>query len=127
MKTFIQFVKENTDDYLYHATYRSHEKSIAKNGLLSNSKHKNWTDSKKGRVYLAKDPHIAHSHAETSDEAPEHHYNSGIVVYKIHKKHLDKSKIHKDQNVRSDEDGGTVEYHGDIPAHHLEVHSRHDT
>ena len=126
MKTFIQFIKEENDDYMYHATYKSHKKNIEKQGLLSNPKHKNWSDSEKGRVYLAKSPEVAHSHAETSDEAPEKHYNSGIVVYKIHKKHLDKSKIHPDKNVRND-DHDTVEYHGDIPAHHLKVHSEHDT
>ena len=54
MITFLQFLKENEDEYLYHATYQVHKNSIAKHGLKANSNHKNWEDSKKGRVYLAK-------------------------------------------------------------------------
>jgi hypothetical protein len=126
MKSFREFIKEEeAEDHLYHATYKFHERNIKKHGLKSNPKHKNWSDSEKGRVYLAKTPEVAHSHAETSDEAPEHHYNSGIVVYKVHKKHLDPSKIYSDKNVQDDDH--TVEYHGDIPSEHLKVHSRHDT
>ena len=126
MISFSQFVIEASDDYLYHATYKVHKDSISKHGLMKDSSHKNWEDSKKGRVYLAKDPEVALSHAETSEDAPEHHYNSGIVVYKIHKKHLESSKIHKDSNVRNNDDA-TVEYHDNIPAKHLSIHSEHNT
>lgn len=125
MKSFLNFISEEKEsDYLYHATYGVHKDNISKHGLKANSDHKNWEDSKKGRVYLAKDPHIAHSYAETSEKAPEHHL-SHIVVYKVHKKHLDPKKLHKDTNVRNDEDSGTHEYHGDIPAKRLKIHSEH--
>ena len=117
-------VEEAEDEHLYHATYRTHMTSISKHGLSSNSKHKNWNDSKPGRVYFAKDPHEALSHAESAEDAPERHYNSGIVVYKVKKKHLDQSKLHKDTNNR---DADTVEYHGDVKPEHVEIHSQHDT
>ena len=124
MKTFKSFLFEDRDKHLYHATYRIHKDSVNQHGLKANSDHKNWEDSKKGRVYLAKSPEVALSYAETSDEAPEKHYNSGIVVYKVNKKHLDQSKLHQDTNVQGD--GDTVEYHGNIPAKHLKIHSEHD-
>ena len=125
MKKFKNFIKEDNDNYLYHATYRVHKDSIAKQGLRANSDHKNWEDSKRGRVYLAKSPEVAASHAETSDMAPEEHYNSGIVVYKVHKKNLDPKKIKKDSNMKSDAD--TVEYHDNIHPKHLQIHSEQDT
>jgi hypothetical protein len=129
MKRFSQFLKEESEDnYLYHATFRNRMKSISKSGLLSNPKNKNWGDSKPGRVYLAKDPHVALSYAESADEdVPEKTYNSGIVVYKIHKKHLDLDKIHGDENVQVGNGDHTVEYHGDIHPSHLIIHSEHDT
>ena len=49
MKSFIQYIIEGK--HLYHATYRTHQSSIADNGLMKNSDHKNWTDSKKGKIY----------------------------------------------------------------------------
>ena len=119
MKSFRQHLQESESNYLYHATYGAHKDSISKHGLKSNVDHKNWEDSKKGKVYLAKDPHVAHSYAETSEEAPEHHLKH-IIVYKVHKKHLDSHKLHKDQEVKGD--GDTHEYHGDIPAKHLKIH-----
>ena len=79
---------------------------------------------------FSKKPHVAHSYAESADEeVPEKTYNSGIVVYKVHKKHLDISKIHKDSNVRTDDDeeADTIEYHGDIHPDHLKIHSEHNT
>ena len=127
MKSFRQYITEQKEGkHLYHATYRTHQSSIADNGLMKNSDQKNWTDSKKGKIYLAKDPHTALSYAETSEKASNKDYNSGIVVYKVNKKHLDKDKIHKDENVRG-EGGETIEYHSNIPSHHLGVHSEHDT
>jgi len=119
------FLSESSDDYLYHATFRSHKPSISKSGLSSNPKRTNWEDSQKGRVYLAKDPDVALSYAEAADDAPERHYNSGAVIYKVHKKHLNPKLLRGDSNVRNDS-SDTLEYHGDIPAAHLEVHSEHD-
>lgn len=125
MITFKEFIKESKEDpYLYHATYGEYKNSIKKHGLKSDSGNKNYSDSESGKLYLAKDPHVARSYAETSDEVPEH-YLDNIVVYKVHKKNLDPSKIHADKNVR---DGGdsTVEYHDNIPHKHLRIHSSDD-
>lgn len=118
-------ILEQKEQYFYHATYRVHKNSIEKHGLRANSDHKNWQDSEKGKVYLAKSPEVAQSYAETSEEAPEEHYNSGIVVYKIPKSKLNAKNIHNDSNVIGGSD--TVEYHGDIKPEHLSIHSEHDT
>ena len=126
MIRFKEFLKENKDEYLYHATYRVHKPSIEKVGLKKDSDHKNWEDSEKGKIYLAKSPEVALSYAETSDSAPEKHYNSGIVVYKVKKEHLNPEHINSDQNVR-DNNESTIEYSKDIPSKHLQVHSEHDT
>lgn len=120
MKSFLQFIKE-ASDYLYHATFKAHHGSIIKNGLLSNPKTKNWADSEAGKVYLAKSPDVALSHIETANEAPDHLHNSGYVVYKIKKNFLNAEKLKADRNVHGSDD--TLEYHGDIPAKHLSVHS----
>lgn len=123
MKSFGQFIFESSQDpYLYHATYGAHQQKIQKEGLHGNSGNKNWSDSEKGKVYLAKKPEVAHSYAETSEDVPESHLKH-IIVYKIHKKHLDASKLHHDKNVSGSSD--TLEYHGNIAPHHLEIHSEH--
>ena len=122
MKTFATFIKE--DNYLYHATYKAHNSSIKRSGLKANVDHKNWEDSKKGIVYLASNAEIAHSHAETAEDAPDRIYDSGITVYKIAKSDLDQDKLKKDRNNPG---GSTVEYHGDIPSKHLKIDSEYDT
>lgn len=88
--------------------------------------HKNWSDSEKGKLYFATTPDVALSYAESSDEVPEKHYNSGIIVYKIKKQHLDKEHLNIDKNVR-DNEGDTLEYSKDVPAQHLSIHSEHET
>lgn len=126
MLKFKEFLVESEEQYLYHATYRIHKPSINKNGLRKDSEHKNWEDSVPGKIYLAKTPEVALSYAETSESVPEKHYNSGIVVYKINKKHLDDKHISSDENV-IDNDGSTLEYSKNIPSKHLEIHSEHNT
>ena len=126
MLKFKEFVVESRNQYLYYATYRIHKPSISQSGLRKNSDHKNWEDSEQGKIYLATSPEVALSHAETSVSAPEEHYNSGIVVYKVNKKHLDDKHINIDKNVIGN-DGSTIEYSKDIPSEHLKIHSEHDT
>jgi hypothetical protein len=126
MLKFKDFLKESKSEYLYHATYRIHKPSIKKHGLKTDSEHKNWEDSESGKIYLSTKPEVAKSHAETSDAAPEEHYNSGIVVYKVQKKNLSQKHINLDKNVQ-DNDGSTVEYSKNIPREHLSIHSEHDT
>lgn len=125
MKTFKEFLNENKeDDYLYHATYHPYMKKIKAEGLHGENKQKNYEDSEHGKVYLAKSPHVALSYAESSDSVPEHYLNK-IHVLKIHKKHLDLSKMKDDPNVRND-DHDTVVYHGRIASEHVEHHSTHE-
>lgn len=125
MKTFKEFLNEESEgDYLYHATYHPYLEDIKKEGLHGDNPKKNYEDSEHGKVYLAKDPHTALSYAETSDHVPEHYLNK-IHVLKIHKKHLDPSKIKDDSNVRNS-DHSTVEYRGKIPPEHIKLHSTHE-
>jgi hypothetical protein len=99
------------DTTLYHATYRPLLKSITAQGLGGNAAQAKWHDSKPGVVYLAKDPEVARSYAETSDIVPEE-WLDHIVVLAINTSVLDQRKIHPDRNVLDDD--STMEYHGVI-------------
>ena len=106
------YMKENfADGTLYHATYKPLLKSIQANGLGGGGAQAKWTDSKPGVVYLAKDPDVAVSYAETSDEVPEEWLDQ-IVVLAISTDSLDTSKLKDDENVL--DDNSTLEYHGVI-------------
>lgn len=106
------YMKENfADGTLYHATYKPLLKSIQANGLGGGGAQTKWTDSKPGVVYLAKDPDVAVSYAETNDEVPEEWLDQ-IVVLAISTDSLDTSKLKDDENVLDDD--STLEYHGVI-------------
>jgi hypothetical protein len=99
---------------LYHATYRPLLGSIKKNGLGgAGSEVKKWEDSVPGIVYLALDPNVAESYAETSENVPDEWLDE-IVVLKIDTAKLDKSKFRLDRNVQGNT-GDTLEYDGVIP------------
>ncbi len=110
-------ISEMTSDVpniLYHATYRPLLSSIKKNGLGgTGSEVKRWNDSIHGIVYLALDPDVAESYAETSENVPDEWLDE-IVVLKIDTTKLDKSKFRLDRNVL-DNTGDTLEYNGVIP------------
>lgn len=105
---------------LYHATYRQFLKSIQDNGL-GNTNRKLWSDSKVGVVYLANDPGVAESYAETAEwldkveNADE--YLDNIIILEIDVTKLDKKNLFIDENVllNEDEENATWEYHGIIP------------
>ena len=105
---------------LYHATYLPFLDSIKENGL-GVTKNKMWEDSKPGVVYLADDPWVAESYAETSellydlDDADD--YLDNIIILEIDATQLDSNKLYKDENVILDneEENATWEYHGIIP------------
>jgi hypothetical protein len=103
---------EHIPDVLYHATYKPRLKSIKLRGLGAGGK-RNWEDSKRGIVYLAIDPEVAVSYAESSDMVPDDWLDE-IIVLEIPIAVLDKSKLILDQNVIGNE-GDTLEYHGIIP------------
>ena len=110
-------IEENFPQYLYHATYKPLLKSIIQNGL-GNTTNTYWDDSKPGVVYLAKDPDIAISYAETN-EAVDEAWLDEIIVLKINTDDLDKSKLKIDENVK-DNAGDTLEYHGIIKNFEIE-------
>jgi hypothetical protein len=66
-----------------------------------------------GYVYLAKDPDVAASYAETSEMVPESWLDQ-IVILTIDSSKLDQNKLFDDANVRN-ETSDTVEYRGVIP------------
>lgn len=113
------FVTEPTE-YLYHATYKPLLDSIKANGL-GNTSETNWQDSQPGVVYLAIDPDIAQSYAETNETVNEDWLDQ-IVILKIATKDLDKDKLQIDSNVRvEDNQATTFEYHGVIPFDKCEI------
>ena len=99
--------------YLYHATYKHLLKKIKQQGLDTRMSKKAWEDSIPGYVYLALDPEVAFSYAESSEEVPEE-WIDNIVILKIDKYFLDQDKLFIDQNV-IDNVGDTLEYRGVIP------------
>ena len=108
----------NVPKYLYHATYKPFLNSIKKKGL-GNTNKKMYTDSKgKGTVYLALDPDVAISYAETAewlDDVDDYDkYADNIIVLKIDTQSLNQSNFYIDDNV-IDNEGDTIEYHGIIP------------
>jgi hypothetical protein len=62
-------------------------------------------------VYLARDPEVARSYAETSDMVPEE-WLDAIVILAIDASRLDSRKLRQDRNVQDDD--STLEYHGVI-------------
>ena len=115
-------IKENVNNvdvpkYLYHATFKPLLKKIKYEGLGGTSAKQLWDDSKKGVVYLALDPNVAYSYAETvfdeNDDIPES-WEKKIIILVIDTENLNKDKFYLDTNVL-DNEGDTVEYHGIIP------------
>jgi hypothetical protein len=99
--------------YLYHATYKPLLKKIKEKGLDTSDSRKAWDDSIPGYVYLAKDPDVAASYAESSEMVSDTWLDQ-IIVLTIDATQLDKDKLFIDQNVQ-DNEGDTFEYRGIIP------------
>jgi hypothetical protein len=99
--------------YLYHATYKPLLKKIKEKGLDTSDSRKAWDDSIPGYVYLAKDPDVAASYAESSEMVSDTWLDQ-IIVLTIDATQLDKDKLFIDQNVQ-DNEGDTIEYRGIIP------------
>jgi hypothetical protein len=105
---------QDIPEFFYHATYKELLPSIKKTGLDTREVQLAWDDSKPGIVYLANDPGVAESYAETSEVVPDEWIDE-IVILKIASKDLDVEKLFDDRNVRTDEPSDTFEYHGVIP------------
>jgi len=110
---------QDVPSVLYHATYKPRLKSIQSKGLGSGGK-RNWEDSQRGVVYLALDPDVAESYAETSDMVPDEWLDQ-IVMLKISTAGLDPNKFGIDSNVQ-DNAGDTIEYHGVIPVSNISLY-----
>jgi hypothetical protein len=115
LENWRQYLNEG-EEFLYHATYEPLLGSIKTKGLGVTSE-TNWEDSKPGVVYLALDPLVAESYAETSERVPEEWLDQ-IVVLKIRTSNLDSNKLFSDENVIDGQD--TLEYHGVIPPENIE-------
>jgi len=109
----IDILKENTQQYYYHATYRPLLKKIKEKGLDTRDSKKAWDDSVPGYVYLAKDLDVAASYAETSETVPDSWLDQ-IIILTIDASKLDPNKLFDDENVKN-ESTDTVEYRGVIP------------
>ena len=116
----VEQIREDQEEYLYHATYRPLLKSIKAKGL-GNTTQSQWTDSQPGVVYLARDPEVARSYAEAAESVPEEWLDQ-IVVLQIIKSKLNPKLLHQDRNVQ-DNTGDTLEYHAVIPAKLLSVNN----
>ena len=101
---------------LYHATYAPLADSIQREGL-GGDRDTVWEDSVRGTVYLALDPGVAVSYAETSDDAWDRFETPQgleVVTFEIDTTQLDQSLFNIDQNVL-DNEGDTLEYNGVVP------------
>jgi GNAT superfamily N-acetyltransferase len=124
LKNKAQTVAEDTGanipPVLYHATYKQRLRSIQLKGLGAAGK-RNWTDSKRGVVYLALDPNVAESYAETALDDLDADWD--IVILKISTSGLDTTKFQLDRNVL-DNEGDTLEYHGIIPPGNISLYKQ---
>ena len=107
-------VLDNIPPVMYHATYRPLLDDIRQKGLGGSETQANYEDSEAGVVYLAIEPEVAESYAESSETVPEEWLDE-IVVLQINTNALDRQKFAHDRNVRSEEIS-TLEYHGVIPS-----------
>ena len=109
----IKWFESIKSPYLFHATYKPLLKKIKEQGLDTRMSKKTWEDSVPGYVYLALEPDVAFSYAESSEEVPEDWIDE-IIVLKIDKESLNQNQLFIDQNVM-DNEGDTLEYRGIIP------------
>ena len=112
--------KRSNLDRLYHATYAPFLESIMSKGLGATTRTL-WEDSIPGVVYLAIDPDIAESYAETADI--EEDLFDQIMILEINTSFLDPEKLKIDQNI-IDNQGDTLEYHGIIPPEAISIYKR---
>ena len=115
-------LEQDIPDFLYHATYRPLLKSIKQHGLGGDKAQAKWEDSRPGVVYLAIDPNVAESYAETSDVVPDEWLDQ-IVILKISTNGLE-NKLQIDKNVLDNQGGDTLEYHGIIPLSHISMYKQ---
>lgn len=114
---FIYYLEQaSKKEYLYHATYRPLLKQIKLHGLDPNIQKKNW-DQSKNVIYLATDPYIAESYAETNDVVDEDWLDQ-IVVLKIDKSKININSLSIDENNQQKD---TLQYTEIIPWGNMKI------
>ena len=124
MENFRKFIVESYEvpPVLYHASYGPLMSSIQKDGL-GGDRDTYWEDSMRGVVYLALDPQVAFSYAETSDDAWDKFETEAgleIIIMKVDTTQLNPELFKIDSNVMNNQ-GDTVEYHGIVPPTAIEI------
>lgn len=97
MKSFIEFL---TEDVYYHGTSHDRAKHIEAHGLDPSK------SMYSGNLYLTK------NYAEASKYSKIASNGKLGVVYRVHRHHLDPSKIHSEKS-------GIIQYKGQIKKEHL--------
>ena len=120
-KLYKAILENFRSDKLYHATYKPLLNDIFKYGLGGNPDQikKNWNESE-SVVYLAIDPDVAESYAESSPDVDEDWLDE-IVILEIDADTLDKNLLHIDRNVL-DNEGDTWEYAGVIKPEQIKIY-----
>lgn len=109
---------------LYHATYRANLRSIRATGLGAKQP-KNWDFSEDGVVCLCDDAEAAFSFCECADEVSDYKMESGIIVFALDSRILNRSLVEIDSNLQtSDGDCKSYTYRGIIPSNQLYVTTR---
>ena len=103
-------------DSLFHATYKPRLKSILSKGLIVDFKKKNWEDSE-DLIYLADDPYVAESYAESSDMVNEDWLDQ-IVILEIDINYLEEAFLEIDSNNL---EGDTYQYSKNIPPEAIRI------
>lgn len=108
---------------LYHATYGVYKNSILSEGLKA-GKNPNWNGMDCcGVIYLADDVDVAGSFAECADLVDDDVLNSGICVFEVNVKSLDRSLFDGDPNIlfEDDDEVNSFIYPEDIPPSALKL------
>ena len=147
MKSLLNYLTEsnnrisNLPDVLYHATSSHLLSSIKKYGLGGKMPKRTWWDydsteykNREQGVFFATDEYVAASFLEASDDFAnfadeyEDRYDKSlqIIVFAVHTKDLDVSKISVDSNNSTDEDSQTYFYDGIIPYNKLTIALKED-
>lgn len=108
---------------LYHATYGVYKESIISEGLKT-GKSSNWGGMEScGVIYLADDLDVAGSFAECADLVDDDVLDSGVCVFEVNVKSLDRSLFDGDPNIlfEDDDEVNSFIYPEDIPPSALKL------
>lgn len=108
---------------LYHATYVAYKESIISEGLKT-GKTSNWNGMDCcGVIYLADDVDVAGSFAECADLVDDDVLDSGVCVFEVNVKSLDRSLFNEDPNIlfEDDDEVNSFIYTEDIPPSALKL------